>query len=158
MRPRLRFTPLNKIFILFNLALISRARGAVLILAKVNTVIFKFIKLYEVILTNFIKLFNFSSNSIAAGTKFYSKFNNITDIRLFFSFSVNNYTRRANLENFTIKIRISTFFTINSTGIFASFSLSPSNSLLIYVIFSYLIEYIYFRSSKFETSNNSLII
>ena len=125
---------------------------------KVNTAIFKFIKLYGVILTNFTKLFNFFSNFIAAGTKFYNKFNNIIDIKLFFNFSVNNYTRRANLENFIIKIRIFTFFIINSTGTFASFSLSPSNSLLIYVVFNYLVEYTRFKSSKFEINSSSLII
>ena len=127
-------------------------------LIEVNTAIFIFIKLYGVILINFTRLFNFFSNFIAAGAKFYNKFNNITGIRLFFSFNVSNYTRRTNPGNFILGIRIFTFFTVNNTGIFASFSLSPSNSLLICVIFSYLVEYIYFESSRFETSSSSLII
>ena len=129
-----------------------------LILAEVNIVIFKFIKLYEVILANSTKFFSFSSNFIAAGAKFYNKFSGITDIRLFFSFSVNNYTRRADPGNSTIKIRIFTFFIISGTGTFASFSLSPSNSLLIYVIFSCLVEYIRFKNSRFEINSGSLII
>ena len=145
-------------FTLFNLVLISRVRGAVLAPAKVNTAIFKFIKLCGVISVNFTGLSSFSSNFIAAGAKFYGKFSNITGIKLFFSFSVDNYTRRADLGNSTLEIRISTFFTINSTKTFALFSLSPSNSLLICVIFSCLIEYIYFKSSRFETSSDSLII
>ena len=126
--------------------------------AKINTAIFKFIKFYGVILANFTRLFNFSSNFITAGAKFYNKFSNIIDIRLFFSFNVNNYTRRADSGNSTIKIRTFTFFIINSTETFASLSLSPLNSLLIYVVSSYLVEYIYFKSSRFETSRGSLII
>ena len=145
-------------FILFNLVLISRVRGAVLILAEVNTAIFKFIKLCGVILVNFTKFSNFSSNSIAVSAKFYNKFSGITGIRLFFNFSVNSYTRRANLENFTMEIRIFIFFVVNSTKTFASLSLSSLNSLLICVIFSCLIEYTYFKNSRFEISNNSLII
>ena len=129
-----------------------------LILAKINIIIFKFIKLRGVILINFTKFFSFFSNFIIADTKFYNKFNNITDIKLFFNFNVNNYTRRANSGNFTIEIRIFIFFIINSTKIFASFSLSPSNSLLIYVVFNYLVEYIRFKSSRFEISSSSLII
>ena len=129
-----------------------------LALAKINIAIFKFIKFYGVILTNFTGLFSFSSNFIAAGAKFYSKFNSIIDIKLFFNPSVGSYTRRANLENSTLEIRISTFFAVNSTGTFASLSLSPSNLLLIYVIFSYLVEYTRFKSSRFETSSGSLII
>ena len=129
-----------------------------LALAKVNIVIFKFIKLYGVILANFTGFFSFSSNFIAAGIKFYSKFNSITGIRLFFSFSVNSYTRRINPGNSILEIRISTFFIINSTEIFASLSLSPSNSLLIYVVFSYLVKYTRFKNSRFETSSDSLII
>ena len=126
--------------------------------AKMNIARFKFIKLYGVISANFTKLSSFSSNFIAAGAEFYSKFSDITGIKLFFSSSVGNYTRRANPENSTLEIRISTFFTVSSTGTFASLSLSPSNSLLIYVIFSCLVEYTRFRSSRFETSSNSLII
>ena len=158
MRLRLRFIFLSKIFTLFNLVLISRVRGAVLVLAEVNIIIFKFIKLYEVILANFTKFFYFFSNFITAGAKFYNKFNNITDIKLFFSFNVSNYTRRTNLGNSTIKIRIFIVFVISNTKTFASFSLSLLNSLLIYVVFNYLIEYIYFKSSRFEINNNSLII
>ena len=129
-----------------------------LILTKVNIAIFKFKKLYGVILANFTKLFNFFSNFITAGTKFYSKFNSITDIRLFFSFNINNYIRRINLGNSILEIRIFTFFTVNSTRIFASLSLSPSDSLLIYVVFNYLVDYIRFKSSRFEISSGSLII
>ena len=130
-----------------------------LIPAKVNTAIFKFVKLCGVILANSTTgLFSFSSNFIAAVIKFYSKFSDITGIKLFFGFNVGSYTRRVNLGNFTMGIRISIFFIISGTKTFASLSLSPSNSLLIYVIFSYLVEYIYFKSSRFETSNSSLII
>ena len=129
-----------------------------LALAKVNAAIFKFIKLYGVILANFTGLSNFSFNFLAAGVKFCDKFNNITGIRLFFSPDVNSYTRRANPGNSTMGIRIFIFLTISGTGIFASLSLSPSNSLLIYVISNCLVEYIYFKSSRFETNSSSLII
>ena len=119
---------------------------------------FEFVELCGVISANFTGLFSFSSNFITAGAEFYSKFSDITDIRLFSGFGVGSYTRRADPGNSTLEIRISTFFIISGTGTFASLSLSPSNSLSICVVFSCLVEYIYFESSRFETSSGSLII
>ena len=145
-------------FTLFNLAPISRVREAVLAPAKVNTAIFKFVELYGVISADFTGLFSFFSDFIAAGAKFYNKFSGITGIRSFFSPGVNSYIRRANPGNSTMGIRIFIFFAVSGTGTFASFSLSLSNSLSICVVFSYLVEYVYSESSRFETSSGSLII
>ena len=156
----MRPIPLGKIFFLFKLELILRARGTVLIFIKADLAILKSAEFCGVILVDFARFFGFTFfGLLAAGAGTSGKFSNITGKRLFSGPSVGNYKRRAAPGDFIIGIWTFTYLAAGSTGIFTSLSLSVLIlKSTIYVISSCLIEYTKFGSLRVEISSNLLII